>query len=56
MTIILYLLGATFMSFVSMKIASEFPTWQHYAVGIIWPFIVVLIIYDKIFGLNSDEE
>ena len=52
MALTLYLLGATFMTLVSFRIASEFPKWQHYFVGIIWPFVVVLIIFDNIFGFN----
>mgnify|MGYP003705446095 CR=1 FL=1 len=52
MALILYLLGATFMTLVSFRIAREFPNWQHYFVGLIWPFVVVLIIFDNIFDMN----
>mgnify|MGYP003337530349 CR=1 FL=1 len=58
MTLILYLLGAIFMTMLSIRIAHGFPKWQHYVVGAIWPAIVVLIIFDAIFDLNigGDDE
>lgn len=52
MALILYLLGATFMTMLSFRIDEGFPKWQHYAMGVIWPVVIAIIIIDNIFGID----